>query len=203
MKRIALTLLASLFLSSAAFALPAIGQPAPDFKGTDVITGKPVALSDLKGKIVVLEWNNFKCPFVRKFYSVGQMQQLQKSSREKIDGLVWVTINSSAEGKEGYLENAKIAKATLTENKSNATHYLLDHDGKIGHAYGAKTTPHMFVIDAEGKVAYMGAIDDKPTADTADFASATNYVTLALKGLKNGTPIKTTSTRPYGCFVKY
>ena len=199
--RLFMGFLASIMLSSAANAAPAIGQPAPDFKATDVITGKEVSLANLKGKTVVLEWNNFHCPFVRKFYSVGAMQELQAKSVS--NGVVWISVNSSAKGKEGYIENAAAAKSDIADNHSHATHYILDHDGKIGHAYGAKSTPHMFVIDKDGKLAYMGAIDDKPTADSSDIASATNYVTLALKALHDGTPIKTTVTQPYGCFVKY
>ena len=201
MLRALYVLILALFVSSAVMAAPVIGEAAPDFTGTDVISGKTLTLSDLKGKTVVLEWNNFNCPFVKKFYSVGAMQELQ--TRTVKDGVVWVSINSSAKDKEGYLPDAKAAKALLAEHKSHATYYLLDHDGKIGHAYEAKSTPHMFVIDQDGKLAYMGAIDNKPTADSADIASATNYVTEALKSLKAGKPVKVKQTRPYGCFVKY
>ncbi len=192
---------ASLLVSGAAYAAPIIGEAAPDFSATDAITGKVVKLADFKGKTVVLEWNNFHCPFVKKFYSVGAMQELQ--ARTVKDGVVWVSINSSAKGKEGHLADAKEAKAAIAESKSAANHYLLDANGKIGHAYEAKTTPHMFVIDKEGKLVYMGAIDNKPSADSADIASATNYVTQALKSLKAGKPVKVTNSKPYGCFVKY
>lgn len=201
MKRFALTIVTAFMLTSAAYAAPEIGKPAPEVKAVDAITGKPFVLSALKGKTVVLEWNNFGCPFVKKFYSVGAMQKQQAAATK--DGVVWVSINSSAKGKEGHLADAGAAKKALAEVKSNASHYLLDHDGSIGKAYGAKTTPHMFVINKEGAVAYMGAIDDKDTADSADIASATNYVDAALKALKSGTPVETTSTRSYGCFVKY
>jgi peroxiredoxin len=194
-------LLATVFFATAAAATPVIGKAAPDFNGTDVISGKPVKLSELKGKTVVVEWNNFKCPFVKKFYSVGAMQKLQANAVK--DGVVWISINSSAKGKEGNLATAKVAKETLEANHSAASHYLLDAEGTIGQAYEAKTTPHMFVIDKEGTLVYMGAIDDKPSADSADIASATNYVSEALTALKKGKAVKTASTQSYGCFVKY
>ena len=201
MFRTALGLIAGLMFATSALALPVIGQPAPDFKAVDAVSGKNVALSDFKGKIVVLEWNNFGCPFVNKFYSSGAMQKFQANAVH--DGVVWISVNSSADGKEGYLTDAATAKAAMAEHHSNASHYLLDHDGAIGHLYGAKTTPHMFVIDTKGNLAYMGAIDDKPTADPADIEGATNYVAMAIKNLRDGTPIQTTTTRSYGCFVKY
>ena len=201
MLRTMIACLASLFVTSAAFALPAIGQPAPEFKGTDVITGKPVALSDFKGHIVVLEWHNPQCPFIKKFYSSNTMQQMQAKAAK--DDIIWVSINSSAEGKEGYQDNGLAAKAMLAGSGSNAAHYLLDHDGSIGHLYGAKTTPHMFVIRKDGTLAYMGAMDDKDTADSTDIATATNYVQAAINALKEGKPVATPVTRPYGCFVKY
>jgi peroxiredoxin len=178
-----------------------VGKPAPDFKATDVITGKEVTLASLKGKPAVLEWNNFDCPFVKKFYSVGAMQALQ--AKVKKGGVTWVTVNSSAEGKEGYLADAATAKTALAERKAVPSHYLLDHDGSIGKAYGAKTTPHMFVIDKEGTLAYAGAIDDKKTTDSADIANAKNYVTAALADIKAGKPVAESATRAYGCSVKY
>ena len=200
LRRTAIFLVTS-FFASAALAAVSVGATAPAFTAIDAVTGKTFSSESLKGKTVVIEWNNFECPFIKKFYSVGTMQALQANAIK--DGVVWVSVNSSAEGKEGYLKDAKEAKTALTERKSNASHYLLDHDGKIGHAFGAKTTPHMFVIDKEGKLVYQGAIDNKPTADTADIAMATNYVTLALKSVSAGKPIETNTTRPYGCFVKY
>lgn len=199
LRRLSLFAAAMLVASSALAAN--VGEPAPAFKAVDVITGKEISNESLKGKTVVLEWNNFGCPFVKKFYSVGAMQAQQAAAKK--DGVVWVSINSSAEGKEGFLKDAAEAKAVLAEKKSNASHYLLDHDGSIGKAYGAKTTPHMFVIDKAGNLAYQGAIDDKPTADSADIATASNYVNEALAALKAGTPIKTATTKSYGCFVKY
>jgi peroxiredoxin len=200
MRRTLLALI-GIVIASSAWAAVETGKPAPAFSGVDVLSGKEIALEQFKGKTIVLEWNNFECPFVHKFYSVGAMQSLQANAVK--EGVVWISINSSALGKEGYLKDAPTAKAAALANKSNASYYLLDHDGTIGHLYGAKTTPHMFVIDKNGTLAYEGAIDDKPTADTADIATATNYVTQALKALAAGTPVKTTKTRSYGCFVKY
>jgi peroxiredoxin len=194
------TFIASALFATASFAITS-GEAAPAFSGTDVTTGKTVALADLKGKTVVLEWNNFECPFVKKFYSVGAMQEQQSTAVK--DGVVWVTINSSAADKQGHFKDAAAAKAAITEQKVKSSHYLLDHDGAIGKAYGAKTTPHMFVIDKDGKLVYQGAIDSKSSADSTDIASATNYVSEALKSLKSGTPVKTATTQPYGCAVKY
>lgn len=192
---------AAALISTAAAAEVSVGKPAPDFTGTDVLSGEPVSLSDYKGKLVVLEWHNEGCPFVKKFYSVRAMQQLQKNAAEK--GVVWITVNSSAEGKQGHYATAEDAKKYLTAKGAVPAHYIADTSGKIGHLYDAKTTPHMFVIDKEGTLAYMGAIDDTPTADSADIASAKNYVTRALRALNEGKPVAVTSTRPYGCGVKY
>lgn len=200
MFRSVLTFAAVALMASVTFAT-SITQPATDFKGTDALSGKEIALSDFKGKTVVLEWNNFGCPFVQKFYGSGTMQKLQAEAVK--DGVVWITINSSAEGKEGYFKDDAEAKAAFTKQKGNASHYLRDADGTIGHAYGAKTTPHMYVIDAQGMLVYQGAIDSKPTPDAADIKGATNYVTAALESLKKGAPIKESSTQAYGCFVKY
>lgn len=201
MLRSAFTACAFFFVSTAAMAAPEIGKPAPEITAVDIVTNKTIRLSSFKGKTVVLEWNNFHCPFVRKFYSVGAMQELQM--RATANDVVWITINSSAEGKEGYLATAKEAKAAMAANRSNSPHYILDPNGLIGHAYDAKTTPHMFVIDKEGNVAYMGAIDDTPSAASADIASAKNYVTMAIDALRLGKPVKTPQTKSYGCFVKY
>jgi peroxiredoxin len=191
----------TLFVASAAFAAVTVGKPAPAFTGTDAISGTVVSNATLKGKTVVLEWNNFGCPFVKKFYEPGAMQAQQAAAIK--DGVVWVVVNSSAAGKEGHLKDASAVKAALAERKSTPSHYLLDHDGKIGHAFGAKTTPHMFVISKDGTLAYQGAIDSESSADAADIAKATNYVTEALAALKAGTPVKAATTQPYGCAVKY
>lgn len=201
MLRSALAFLATSLIATAALAAVTVGQPAPAFTGTDVLSGKTITSSELKGKIVVLEWNNFGCPFVHKYYDGGAMQKLQADATKQ--GVVWVSINSSAEGKEGFLKDATEAKTALAEHKAVPSHYLLDHDGTIGHAYGAKTTPHMFVIDQDGKLAYQGAIDSKPTPDPADIATATPYVSDAIAALKAGKTIANATTKPYGCFVKY
>ena len=178
-----------------------INQPAPDFSALDAVSGKTITLASLKGKTVVLEWNNFDCPFVKKFYNVGAMQKLQAEAAK--DGIVWISINSSAAGKEGHLADSAAAKAALAQRNASPAHYFLDHDGAIGKAYGAKSTPHMYVIDKTGTLVYAGAIDSKASVDSADISSATNYVTAALADLKAGRPVKTTATQAYGCFVKY
>lgn len=195
------TLFAAAVLFSTAAHAAKVGEPAPTFNGMDVLSGKTVSNTSLKGKTVVLEWNNPDCPFVHKFYDSGTMQKLQAAAIK--DGVVWVVINSSAVGKEGHLKDAAAVKAILTERASAPSHYLIDADGTIGKAYGAKTTPHMYVIYAEGKLVYQGAIDDKPTPDSADIASAHNYVTAALAEIKAGKPVSKASTQAYGCFVKY
>ena len=200
MLRALTTLAATTMLASAAFAAN-VGEPAPAFKGVDVISGNEVSNATLKGKTAVLEWTNPGCPFVKKFYSAGAMQKFQEAAVK--DGVVWVSINSSAAGKEGHLKDAAEAKASIAEHKTKSSAYVLDADGKIGKAFGAKTTPHMFVIAADGTLAYQGAIDSNPSADSADIATATNYVSEALKALAAGTAIKTPSTQAYGCFVKY
>lgn len=201
MKRLIAALGLLLALSSPAFADPEIAKPAPSFTVTDAISGQKISLSQFKGHPVVLEWNNFECPFVKKFYSVGAMQKLQEQAAA--DGVIWISVNSSAPGKEGYLADAAALKPHLAEQKSHAAYYVLDHDGALGHLYGAKTTPHLFVIDKNGVLAYAGAIDDKQSADSADIATAHNYVSAALASLAAGEPIKVSSTRSYGCSVKY
>ncbi len=177
----------------------AIDKPAPAFelKGID---GSTYKLSDFKGKYVVLEWNNFDCPFVKKHYGAGNMQALQKKYMEK--GVVWFTVCSSAPGKQGYYETDALTKMTA-EHKSAATAYLRDPDGKVGRLYGAKTTPHMFVIDPEGVLVYAGAIDDKPSTNPDDIKGAVNYVAASLDATMGGKAVATKSTAPYGCSVKY
>lgn len=195
------TLAATALLATATFAAVPSGSPAPAFTGTDALSGKAVTLDALKGKTVVLEWNNFECPFVHKFYDSDTMQKLQKSATA--DGIIWVTINSSADGKEGFLKDDATAKAAVVEHHGNETYFLRDPSGTIGHAYGAKSTPTMFVIDKTGTLVYQGAIDSIPSGDVNDIPKATNYVTEALKSLKAGTPVKVATTQSYGCFVKY
>ncbi len=148
----------------------------------------------------MLEWINHGCPFVKKHYGSGNMQKLQKEYTAK--GVVWLSVASSAPGKEGYMKADAWNKA-IVDKKSVATAVLLDPDGVVGRAYGAKTTPHMFVIDAQGNVAYKGAIDDRPSTDTADVPGAKNYVRAALDSVLAGKPVETASTTPYGCGVKY
>lgn len=186
-----------LSLSVAAHAAPELGKPAPDFtlKNQD---GKDVKLSDSKGKIVVLEWFNKGCPFVKKHYGSNNMQGLQKKYGKK--GVVWYSIISSKEGKEGYL-TADEAKAELKGMGSKAI--LLDPKGDVGRAYQAKTTPHMFVIGKKGELLYMGGIDDTPSADAADIPKSKNYVAAALDEVLAGKSVSTSSSRPYGCSVKY
>jgi peroxiredoxin len=180
-------------------AAPAIGAPAPDFTATD-IKGQSFKLSDQKGKIVVLEWTNPGCPFVVKHYGSKNMQTLQKTHADQ--GVVWVSINSSAAGKEGNLTQEAAAKL-VADQGINSSHYVLDASGEIGKLYHAKTTPHMFVIDKEGKLAYAGAIDSIASASADDIAKAENYVTKAIEAIGKGEAIATTTTAPYGCSVKY
>ena len=177
----------------------ALGSTAPDFVGTDS-NGKSIALKDLRGRIVVLEWSNNQCPFVGKHYRSGNMQALQKESTQK--GIAWLTILSSAPGEQGNVSAAE-ANALTRERGAAPTAVILDPSGVIGRAYGARTTPHMFVIDKSGTLVYMGGIDDKPTTDVADIPTAKNYVRLALTAVIAGTPVQDPITRPYGCSVKY
>jgi peroxiredoxin len=176
-----------------------IGNAAPDFVGSDSY-GKSVALKELRGRIVVLEWSNNQCPFVGKHYRSGNMQALQKEATNK--GAVWLTILSSAPGEQGNVTAAAANELTRSRGAS-PTAVILDPSGAIGRAYGARTTPHMFVIDKTGTLVYMGGIDDKATIDVADIAPAKNYVRLALSAVMSGTPVQDSVTRPYGCSVKY
>jgi len=193
---LATTLLLS---TTCAFAAPEIGSPAPQFTVTDT-NGNEVSTADLVGKTVVLEWTNHGCPYVKKHYKSGNMQALQnEASNEEV---VWLSIISSAEGKQGSV-SAEEANKLTTDRNAAPSHVVLDQEGTIGRAYDARTTPHMYIIDAEGKLAYMGGIDDKPTADPADIKDAQNYVRTALSEIKNGQAVSTPSSRPYGCSVKY
>ena len=178
---------------------PPVGAMAPDFSLTDA-AGKTQSLSQYKGKYVVLEWFNPDCPFVKKHYGSGNMQKLQAEFTGK--GVVWLTIDSSAPGFEGNL-SAEQATKVMAEQKLKSTAVLLDPDGKAGKAYGARNTPHMFVVSPEGKIVYEGAIDSKPSPNPADIAGATNYVKVALDESMAGKPVSQSSTRPYGCSVKY
>lgn len=192
-------LVCSILLVTDAFALGAVGAPAPDFSATTT-KGEPFSMGVLKGKTVVLEWTNHLCPFVHKYYDKGNMQQLQKKAMA--DGIVWVSIISSAPGKEGHVTAAE-ANDIATERGASPTHIILDEKGEIGHLYGAKTTPHIFIVNPQGNLVYMGAIDSKPSTDPADIAGATNYVTTTLAAIKAGTAVEPSYTQSYGCSVKY
>jgi len=176
-----------------------VGKPAPDFTLTGG-DGKTHSLSDYKGKFIVLEWTNPGCPFVHKFYDSGTMQKLQKEETAK--GVVWLRINSGAAGLEGSQTVADV-EAYEQANQVASTETLLDPDGKVGHLFGARNTPHMFVIDPKGILIYAGGIDNKPSADPADIATAKNYVTAALDEAMAGKPVSVPVSRPYGCSVKY
>ena len=178
---------------------PRPGAMAPDFTLMDA-SGKSHSLSSYKGKWVVLEWVNYDCPFVKKHYDSGNMPKLQKAALDK--GAVWLSINSSAPGKQGHFEGAELGKR-IADAKAVPAAYLLDADGKVGMEYKAKTTPTMFVINPEGKVVYAGAIDDKASTDREDVATAKNYVTAALDAGMAGKAVQTASTQSYGCGVKY
>jgi hypothetical protein len=184
--------------ATAAIAVPT-GAPAPNFTLTDA-AGKQVSLADFKGKTVVLEWNNPGCPFVQKHYRSGNMQKTQAAARAQ--GVVWLSVNSGAPGMQGYMVGPQAA-AFVRDQKASPSAYLLDPKGAVGHQYEAKTTPHMYVINAAGKLVYQGAIDDKPTGDPADIASANNLVLAALADVKAGRPVAKPESRAYGCSVKY
>jgi alkyl hydroperoxide reductase subunit AhpC len=176
-----------------------VGDSAPEFTAT-ASNGKTVRLADYRGKYVVLEWHNNGCPYVGKHYNSGNMQRLQK--QWTIQGVVWLTILSSAPGKQGYV-TASEENNYLTKMQAAPTAALLDPNGEIGHLYDAKTSPQMVVINPQGVVIYSGAIDDRPTTDLQDVQGATNYVSLALEQAMAGKPVQTPATRPYGCSVKY
>lgn len=176
-----------------------VGQPAPVFAGTDS-QGKVHRLADYRGKTVVLEWSNHDCPYVRKHYGSGNMQQLQRQAAA--DGVIWLTVISSAPGKQGHVTGRQADE--LTRSRGASPHaVILDEKGEIGRLYAAKTTPHMYVIDPRGTLVYMGGIDDRPSADPADIAGARNHVAMALAELRAGKPVSQAVTRPYGCSVKY
>ena len=188
------------FLALAA-QVPAIGELAPQFTGVDS-NGNTVSLSDLKGQKVILEWTNHDCPYVRKHYDDSQknMQSLQAAAAA--DGAVWLSVISSAPGKQGHV-SASEANALTADRGASPSAVLLDAEGTIGRAYSAKTTPHMFVIDEAGVLQYMGAIDSKRSSNPNDIPNSTNYVTAALSELNAGSPVTEAVTQPYGCSVKY
>ena len=187
-----------------ALALPAqanveVGKPAPDFSGVDS-QGKTQTLSQYKGKTVVLEWTNHDCPYVRKHYHSGNMQALQKEATSK--GIVWLSIISSAPGKQGHVSAAQANELTQSRHAAPSA-VILDESSAIGRLYGAKTTPHMYIINPAGDLVYMGGIDNVPSTNEDDIPKATNYVKVALQDLAAGKPIAEKVTRPYGCSVKY
>ena len=181
------------------YALTAIALSAPAFTGTDS-NGKDHALADFKGSTVVLEWTNHDCPYTVKHYRSGNMQALQKETTS--DGVVWLSVISSAPGTQGYVSADK-ANALTAERNAAPSAVLLDPEGTIGRLYDAKTTPHMYIIDPEGTLTYMGAIDDEPGSWGSDPLNAKNYVRLALNDMAAGRDVATPTTRPYGCSVKY
>lgn len=192
--------LALVSISTLAFATAEVGKPAPAFSLTDA-SGKLRTLEEFKGKTVVLEWNNPECPFVKKHYNAStNMQEQQKAAAGK--NVVWLAINSGAAGKQGHMD-ATTATKTMAGLNATPSAYLLDTDGKVGQSYGAKTTPHMYIIDGSGTLQYAGAIDSVPSADAADIPKATQYVTLGLSELAAGKKISNPITKPYGCSVKY
>jgi peroxiredoxin len=195
----ALMALALAAFSTPGFAAAEIGKPAPAFTATDT-NGAAQTLAQYKGKIVVLEWTNPQCPYVKKQYGTHNMQDLQKAATAA--GAVWLSVNSSAAGKEGNLTPEQ-ANQLLKDEGAAPTAEILDAKGEIGHLYEAKTTPHMFVIDKDGVLAYAGAIDDAPSADPATVPNAKNYVKAALDDLAAGRPVATPLTNSYGCGVKY
>jgi peroxiredoxin len=196
-KTLAATALA--LASAAALAAATVGQPAPAFTAKDT-SGKTVSLADFKGKHVVLEWVNPGCPYVVKHYDSGNMQGTQAEAASK--GVVWLAVNSTAADASDYRKPADMA-AWMQQHKATATATLMDEAGTVGRAYGARTTPHMYIIDPQGKLVYAGAIDSKPSANKADIATATNHVKVALAETLAGKPVSQPVTRPYGCSVKY
>lgn len=198
-KLTAIWAIGGVLLASVVWASPTIGESAPEFTLTDS-EGEARSLSDYRGKYVILEWVNHGCPFVQKFYGSGTMQALQKKMTD--DGVVWLAINSSVPGGQGYL-TAETANIISKEKKASHSALLLDPEFKAAKAYEAKATPHMFVINPEGVLIYGGAIDSIPSTKVADIEKAENYVLAALSASQEGKPVKTAMTRAYGCAIKY
>lgn len=180
-------------------AAPAVGQPAPDFTLKDA-AGRSVKLSDFRGRHVVLEWTNPSCPFVRKHYDSGNMAATQQDVTAK--GAVWLSINSTERASYEYMEPAKLV-AWQKDRKVQPTATLMDEDGVAGRAYGARTTPHMYIVDPQGRLAYAGGIDSIPSSNPADIERAVNYVRQGIAEAAAGKAISTPVTRPYGCSIKY
>lgn len=195
----ALTLAAGLAAATSAQAAATVGQPAPDFTLKDT-SGKTVKLSDFRGKHVVLEWTNPGCPFVRKHYNSGNIPAQQKEAMGK--GVVWLAINSTEKASADYLEPAKLV-AWKQERQSTPSAILMDEDGVVGKAYAARVTPHMYLIDPQGKLIYAGGIDSIPSARADDIPKATQYVRAALGEALAGKPVSAPTTQAYGCTIKY
>ncbi len=187
-----------LALIASAFAVK-VGDPAPGFTSVDS-NGKQQSLSNYKGKFVVLEWHNQGCPYTKKHYESGNMQRLQKEWTAK--GVVWLTVISSAPGTQGFVTPTQ-ENDYLKAMNASPTAVLMDPGGSLGHLYGAKTTPHMFIIDPNGTLIYNGAIDDHSSSDQSDIPNSKNYVSAALTQAMAGKPVTEAATRPYGCSVKY
>ena len=190
---------AVLGFSGHAFAAPAVGQKAPDFTLTDT-AGKTVRLSDFKGKHVVLEWVNPGCPYVRKHYDSANMQGTQKETTAL--GVIWLVINSTESASYDYLPAAKLAR-WMTDQKAAPTVTLMDEDGKAGQSYGARTTPHLYIVNPQGTLIYAGGIDSIPSSRQEDVKTAVNYVKQGVRQALAGQPLSNPTTRPYGCSVKY
>jgi hypothetical protein len=202
MKRTAAVLTALAFcvgLALTAARAARVGERAPDFTATDS-NGQTHKLSDYAGKYVVLEWTNRGCPYTRKHYNSGNMQNLQREWTSK--GVIWLTVASSAQGEEGYV-TADQENAYLKQANASPTAALLDPSGTLGHLYDAKTTPDMYVINPQGILIYEGAIDDRPSSDPSDIRGAKNYVSLALSEAMAGKSVSVAASQPYGCSVKY
>ncbi|CAN7590524.1 thioredoxin family protein [Acidovorax sp. LjRoot129] len=199
LRRTLIATAATLFAVGSAHAAATVGQTAPDFTLKDA-TGKTVRLSDFKGKHVVLEWTNPGCPFVRKHYDSGNMPATQKDAASK--NVVWLAVNSTEKASSDYLEPAKLT-AWLTERKAAPTAVLMDEEGTVGKSYGARTTPHLYIVNPQGQLIYAGGIDSIPSARPADIEKATNYVKVGLSEALAGKPISAATTQPYGCSIKY
>ncbi len=181
-------------------ASPQVGNPAPAFTGNSA-DGTTLNLADYKGKTVILEWTNKDCPYVRKHYGTENMQKLQTEAKNEHD-VIWLSVISSAPGTQGYLEPDE-ALTEVAETKADPDHVILDPEGTIGRAYGAQVTPHMYIIDKDGTLRFMGGIDDKPSANWKTVEGAKNYVRTALTEMADGKSVTQPVTRAYGCTVKY
>lgn len=195
----AVAMVGALAAASAAQANAELNKPAPAFSAAGA-NGKPLTLDAYKGKTVVLEWTNHECPFVAKHYESGNIPNLQKDAAGS--GVVWLQVVSSAPGKQGYVDGATAQKLNGTRKAAPAG-TVLDPEGKIGKLYGAQTTPHLFIVNADGQLVYKGGIDSIPSSNQADLPKAENFVVSALKAIEAGKPIEKPNTKPYGCSVKY